>query len=191
MEVLLQQRLYKGYYGLIAYTLVRSEYINPGEDLALLGWTPSSWDNRHIVSFTGGKKWDNGWELGARVLFSGGLPYTPYDVGQSLLIANWEAFNGPLLDYAQLNGARNGNFHQVDIRLDRKWFFDTWSLDVFMDIQNLTGATPPQQAQLDVQRNPETGAPIPSVDTPGSFDPRYITANAGAVLPAIGLIVEL
>jgi hypothetical protein len=191
MEVLLQQRLYKGYYGLLAYTLVRSEYINPGEDLALLGWTPSSWDNRHIVSFTGGKKWDNGWELGARVLFSGGLPYTPYDVGQSLLIANWEAFNGPLLDYAQLNGARNGNFHQVDIRLDRKWFFDTWSLDVFMDIQNLTGATPPQQAQLDVQRNPETGAPIPSVDTPGSFDPRYITANAGAVLPAIGLIVEL
>ena len=191
MEVLLQQRLYKGYYGLLAYTLVRSEYINPGEDLALLGWTPSSWDNRHIVSFTGGKKWDNGWELGARVLFSGGLPYTPYDVGQSLLIANWEAFNGPLLDYAQLNGARNGNFHQVDIRLDRKWFFDTWSLDVFMDIQNLTGATPPQQAQLDVQRNPETGAPISSVDTPGSFDPRYITANAGAVLPAIGLIVEL
>ena len=146
--------------GLLAYTLVRSEYINPGEELALLGWTPSSWDNRHIVSFTGGKKWDCGWELGARVLFSGGLPYTPYDVDQSLLIANWEKFNGPLLDYAQLNGARNGNFHQVDLRLDRKWFFDKWSLDVFMDIQNLTGAAPPQQAQLDVQRNPDTGAPI-------------------------------
>ena len=191
MEVLLQQRLYKGYYGLLAYTLVRSEYINPGEELALLGWTPSSWDNRHIVSFTGGKKWDSGWELGARVLFSGGLPYTPYDVDQSLLIANWQTFNAPLLDYAQLNGARNGNFHQVDLRLDRKWFFDTWSLDVFMDIQNLTGAAPPQQAQLDVQRNPDTGAPIPSLDNPGSYDPRYISSSAGAVLPAIGLIVEL
>ena len=34
--------------------------------------SPSSWDNRHIVSFTGGKKWDSE-EVGARVLFSGGL----------------------------------------------------------------------------------------------------------------------
>ena len=38
MEVLLQQRLFKGYYGLLAYTLVRSEYQNPGEDLALQSW---------------------------------------------------------------------------------------------------------------------------------------------------------
>ncbi|MDA0941099.1 MAG: TonB-dependent receptor, partial [Bacteroidetes bacterium] len=113
MEVLLQQRLYKGYYGLLAYTLVRSEYINPGDDLMLQSWVPSSWDNRHIVSFTGGKKWDSGWELGARVLFSGGLPYTPYAVDQSLLISNWETFNAPLVDYDQLNTQRNGAFHQV------------------------------------------------------------------------------
>jgi hypothetical protein len=191
MEVLLQQRLYKGYYGLLAYTLVRSEYINPGDDLMLQSWVPSSWDNRHIVSFTGGKKWDSGWELGARVLFSGGLPYTPYAVDQSLLISNWETFNAPLVDYDQLNTQRNGAFHQVDLRLDRKWFFDTWSLDVFMDVQNLTGAAPPQPAQLDVVRDPATGTPIPSVTNPGSYDPRYISTATGAVLPAIGMIVEL
>ena len=191
MEVLLQQRLYQGYYGLLAYTLVRSEYINPGDDLMLQSWVPSSWDNRHIVSFTGGKKWDSGWELGARVLFSGGLPYTPYAVDQSLLIPNWETFNAPLVDYDQLNTQRNGAFHQVDLRLDRKWFFDTWSLDVFMDVQNLTGAAPPQPAQLDVVRDPATGTPIPSVTNPGSYDPRYISTATGAVLPAIGMIVEL
>ncbi len=191
MEVLLQQRLYKGYYGLLAYTLVRSEYINPGDDLMLQSWVPSSWDNRHIVSFTGGKKWDSGWELGARVLFSGGLPYTPYAVDQSLLISNWETFNAPLVDYDQLNTQRNGAFHQVDLRLDRKWFFDTWSLDVFMDVQNLTGAAPPQPAQLDVVRDSATGTPMPSVTNPGSYDPRYISTATGAVLPAIGMIVEL
>ena len=191
MEVLLQQRLYKGYYGLLAYTLVRSEYINPGDDLMLQSWVPSSWDNRHIVSFTGGKKWDSGWELGARVLFSGGLPYTPYAVEQSLLISNWETFNAPLVEYDLLNTQRNGAFHQVDLRLDRKWFFDTWSLDVFMDVQNLTGAAPPQPAQLDVVRDPATGAPIPSVTNQGSYDPRYISTATGAVLPAIGMIVEL
>ena len=191
MEVLLQQRLYKGYYGLLAYTLVRSEYINPGEAFAMQSWVPSSWDNRHIVSFTGGKKWDSGWEVGARVLFSGGLPYTPVDEAQSLLIQNWERFNAAIPDYANLNAQRNGAFHQVDIRIDRKWFFDNWSLDVFADIQNVTAATPPQPKQLDVVRDPATGRPIPSTGNLGSYDPRYISTATGAVLPGLGIIVEL
>ena len=128
--------------------------------------------------------------MGARVLFSGGLPYTPYDVDQSLLIANWEAFNGPLLDYAQLNGVRNGNFHQVDIRLDRKWFFDTWSLDVFMDIQNLTGCTAPAspvgRAAQSRDRRPHS-----ILGHAWFVRPSVHHRQRGAVLPAIGLIVEL
>ena len=191
MEVLLQQRLYKGYYGLLAYTLVRSEYQNPGEDFALQSWVPSSWDNRHIVSFTGGKKWDSGWEVGARVLFSGGLPYTPYALDQSLLIENWETFNAAIPDYAALNTDRNGAFHQVDLRIDRKWFFDNWSLDVFADLQNITAAAPPQPDQLDVVRDPATGRPIPSTTNPGFYDPRFISTATGAVLPGLGMIVEL
>ena len=191
MEVLLQQRLYKGYYGLLAYTLVRSEYVQGGNDLDLQTWVPSSWDNRHIVSFTGGKKWDSGWELGARVLFSGGLPYTPVALSQSLLIENWETFNAAIPNYDLLNTERNGAFHQVDVRLDRKWFFDRWSLDVFFDLQNLTGAAPPQPDQLDVVRDPATGRPIPSTTNPGSYDPRFISTATGAVLPGLGMIVEL
>ena len=191
MEVLLQQRLYKGYYGLLAYTLVRSEYQNPGEDLALQSWVPSSWDNRHIVSFTGGKKWDSGWEVGARVLFSGGLPYTPYALDQSLLIENWETFNAAIPDYNLLNTERNGAFHQVDLRIDRKWFFDNWSLDVFADLQNITAAAPPQPDQLDVVRDPATGRPIPSTSNPGFYDPRFISTATGAILPGLGMIVEL
>ena len=191
MEVLLQQRLFKGYYGLLAYTLVRSEYQNPGEDLALQSWVPSSWDNQHIVSFTGGKKWDSGWEVGARVLFSGGLPFTPYALDQSLLIENWETFNAPIPDYAALNAERNGAFHQVDVRIDRKWFFDNWSLDVFADLQNITAAAPPQPDQLDVIRDPATGRPIPSASNPGFYDPRFISTATGAVLPGLGMIVEL
>ena len=191
MEVLLQQRLFKGYYGLLAYTLVRSEYQNPGEDLALQSWVSSSWDNRHILSFTGGKKWDSGWEVGARVLFSGGLPFTPYALDQSLLIENWETFNAPIPDYAALNTERNGAFHQVDVRIDRKWFFDNWSLDVFADLQNITAAAPPQPDQLDVIRDPATGRPIPSASNPGFYDPRFISTATGAVLPGLGMIVEL
>ena len=190
-EVLLQQRLHKGYYGLLAYTLVRSEYVNPGEAFASQSWVPSSWDNQHIVSFTGGKKWDSGWEVGARVLFSGGLPYTPVNLAQSLRIENWDTFNAAIPDYDRLNNDRNGAFHQVDLRIDRKWFFDNWSLDVFADLQNITAAAPPQPDQLDVVRDPATGRPIPSTTNPGFYDPRFISTATGAVLPGLGMIVEL
>ena len=189
IEALLQQRLYRGYYGLLAYTLVRSEYQNPGAGTD--SWVPSSWDNRHIVSLTGGKKWDNGWEVGIRVLFSGGLPYTPVALDESLAIENWDTFNGPIPNYALLNAERNGAFHQVDLRIDRKWFFDTWSIDVFADLQNLTSAVPPQQDQLDVIRDPSTGRPIPSAENPGFYDARFISATAGSLLPGLGIIVEL
>ena len=191
MEVLLQQRLHKGYYGLLAYTLVRSEYVNPGEAFASQSWVPSSWDNQHIVSFTGGKKWDSGWEVGARVLFSGGLPYTPVNLAQSLRIENWDTFNAAIPDYDLLNTERNGAFHQVDLRIDRKWFFENWSLDVFADLQNITAAAPPQPDQLDVVRNPATGHPVQSTSNPGFYDPRFISATTGAVLPGLGMIVEL
>ena len=90
-----------------------------------------------------------------------------------------------------LNANRNDAFHQVDVRIDRKWFFDNWSLDVFADIQNVTGAAPPQPDQLDVMRDPATGRPIPSVTNPGSYDPRFISTATGAVLPGLGVIVEL
>ena len=191
MEVLLQQRLHKGYYGLLAYTLVRSEYVNPGEAFASKSWVPSSWDNQHIVSFTGGKKWDSGWEVGARVLFSGGLPYTPVNLAQSLRIENWDTFNAAIPDYDLLNTERNGAFHQVDLRIDRKWFFENWSLDVFADLQNITAAAPPQPDQLDVVRDPATGRPIQSTSNPGFYDPRFISTATGAVLPGLGMIVEL
>ena len=184
-ECLLQQRLYNGFYGLLAYTFVRSEYAVDEEAFA-----PSSWDNRHILSATGGKKFDNGWEVGSRLLFSGGLPYTPIDLG-SLSIESWDFYGRPLLDYSRLNSERNGAFHQLDIRIDKKWFYENWSLDVFCEVQNATGAAVPQPAFVDVIRNPATGAPIPSADQPGFYDARYLDPSSGAVLPAFGLIVEL
>lgn len=184
-EVLLQQRLYNGLYGLLAYTYVRSEYATPSGD-----FTPSSWDNRHILSVTGGKKFEGGWEVGSRLLFSGGLPFTPVDL-ESLSTESWDFYGRPLLDYSLLNTERNKSFHQLDIRIDKKWFFKKWSLDVFLEVQNATGAAVPQPAFLDVVRNPLTGQPIPSLDQPGYYDARELDPSSGAVLPALGMIIEL
>jgi hypothetical protein len=184
-EALLQQRLYKGFYGLLAYTFVRSEY-EDGEG----EFVPSSWDNRHILSLTAGKKFEGGWEVGTRLLFSGGLPFTPTD-STSLSQESWDFYGRPLLDYRLLNTERNRAFHQLDIRIDKKWFFERWSLDVFMEVQNITGAVVPQPSYVDVVRNPLTGSPVPSAVNPGYYDARQLDPSSGAVLPALGIIIEL
>ncbi len=185
LEFLAQRRLYKGVYGLLAYTLVRSEYEFEGE------FAPSAWDSRHIVSLTGGAKLKRDWEVGVRWLYSGGLPYTPYDIDVSMDREYWDSQGVPQLDYALLNANRNASFSQLDLRVDKKWFFKNWSLDVFMDIQNLFSQVPDAPPSLDVLRDPATGLPIPDPQSPGRYQPRYLNANAGTVVPAIGLIVEL
>ena len=185
MEFLAQRKLYKGVYGLLAYTYVRSEYTF-GEDYA-----PSAWDSRHIVSMTGGAKLKRDWESGVRWLYSGGLPYTPYDLDVSLDRTYWDLNNVPQLDYARLNANRNAAFSQLDLRIDKKWFFDRWSLDVFMDVQNVFGQVPDAPPALDVVRDVNTGNPVPDAADPSRYQARYIPLNSGSAIPAIGLIVEL
>ena len=185
-EFLFQQRLFKGFYGLLAYTFVRSEYAAA----EAAEFAPSTWDNRHILSLTGGKKFEGGWEVGARLLASGGLPFTPIDPA-SLSVESWDVYGRPLPDYSRLNTGRNGAFHQLDIRIDKKWFFPQWSLDVFFEVVNATGAAVPQPASTDVVRDPVTGRPVESLDMPGFYTPRILDPSAGNVLPALGLIIEL
>ena len=86
---------------------------------------------------------------------------------------------------------RNAAFSQFDMRIDKKWFFDRWSLDVFMDVQNVFSQVPDAPPALDVVRDPNTGIPVPDAMDPSRYQARYIPLNSGTVVPAIGLIVEL
>ena len=140
---------------------------------------------------TGGAKLKRDWEIGVRWLYSGGLPFTPYDLDVSLDRAYWDVANVPQLDYAQLNSGRNAAFSQLDLRIDKKWFFENWSLDVFMDVQNVFGQVADAPDALDVVRDPLTGTPIPDPMNSARYQARYIGINAGSAIPAIGLIVEL
>jgi len=184
-EFLFQQRLYKGFYGIVAYTWVRSEFTDVTGSFA-----PSAWDSQHLVSLTGGKKFKRNWEIGGRFLFSGGLPFTPYDVETSMLIPVWDVTQTGLFDNTRLNSERIQAFHQLDIRVDKKWFFKKWSLNLFLDIQNIYSQVTPLQPILDVVKDP-AGNPIPSSVNPGSYTPFFIDSSNGNVLPSIGIIVEL
>ncbi len=182
-EFLFQQKLYKGFYGLLAYTFVISEFKDKNGV-----YTPSSWDSRHIVSLTGGKKFKNNWDFGFRWLFSGGSPYTPYDIESSRLISNWNVRGAGLLDYDALNSRRLSAFHQLDVRVDKRFYGEKFNLNLYLDIQNLYNFQAEQAPILLLQT--QNGSPVVDPNDNSRYLTEEIANPSGTVLPTIGVIFE-
>lgn len=184
LEFFLQQKLSSSVYGLISYTFVRSEFQDKNGE-----YVASSWDNRHILNITAGKKLKKNWEIGAKFRFLGGSPYTPYDIEQSSKKANWDVTQRGINDWDQLNTQRNGNSHGLDFRVDKRWFFEKWALNAYLDIQNLYGFKTETQPFLDVVRD-DLGNPIEDPNQPDSYLTKEVENTAGTILPSIGLMIE-
>jgi len=185
IEFLAQQRLFNNFYGIAAVTLVRSEFTNPNTE----GFVPSSWDNRFIVSLTAGKRFGKNWELGARWRFLGGTPYTPIDVEESALISNWDLRGQPILDFTQINGVRLAAFHQLDLRLDKKYFYKNWNFNWYIDIQNAYNFQAEQPPLLVPTRDAAGGLVVDPTD-PTRYSLRFLENTAGTLLPTVGIIIE-
>lgn len=184
-EFLAQQKLFKGFYGIVAYTLVRSEFEDRNGNLI-----PSSWDNQHIVALTGGKKFKRNWELGIKWRFSAGSPYTPIDVATSSIKQVWDINNTGLLDYSRLNSERLPSVHQLDMRVDKKYFFKKWSLNLYFDIQNAYGFAAQLPDYLDVVRD-ANGNILTDPNDPSRYQTKFIDNTSGTTIPSLGVIIEL
>jgi hypothetical protein len=185
IEFLAQQKLFKGFYGIVAYTFVRSEFENRSGDLI-----PSAWDNQHIVALTGGKKFKRNWEIGVKWRFLGGPPYTPYDAETTALKNVWDINKQGVFDYTQLNSQRLNSVHQLDMRVDKKYFFKKWALNIYLDIQNAYGFKANLQPRIDVVRNAD-GTIATDPNDPTRYQTKEIPNTTGTVIPSIGIIIEL
>lgn len=192
LEFLFQQRLYKGFYGIFSYTLGRTEFQDKNRE-----FVPSAWDTRHIANLAIGKRFGNNWEAGINWRYQDGLPFTPFSPASSL-VANWDRNNGGIPNYDLLNTERLDAFSAIDIRIDKKWFFERWSLNLFLDIENITGAAVSQNElildrPLDENETPVGPAIIANPDAPVE-EQRYLvkTLNSGQgnALPSIGLMID-
>lgn len=193
LEFLYQQRLFRGFYGIGSYTLGWSEFEDANGNLI-----PSAWDARHIVNVTLGKKFGKNWEVGLNWRFQTGLPYTPFS-DNSALVQNWDLTGRPITDFSQLNTLRAANANGIDIRVDKKWFFKKWSLNVYLDVENITGAAVnlPQlllDRSLDENMTPIGGGVIVNPDAPIN-EQRYllkeVVEEGGTTLPTIGIMIEI
>jgi hypothetical protein len=183
-EVFAQKRSYSGLYGIASYTYVISEFKDNNSD-----FIPSSWDNKHLLTLTGGKKLNKNWEIGGKFRLIGGQPYTPYDLQSSSLISNYDVSNSGILDFSKLNSERFKTFHQLDVRVDKTWYWNSLSLNFYIDIQNLYASEYTTQAYL-----------IPLLDANGNksinendrsrYNLEEIENSSGNVLPSFGIIID-
>lgn len=184
VELLVQQKLLASIYGILSYTFVRGEFSDKNDELLA-----SSWDNRHILNITAGKKFKNDWEVGMKFRYVGGAPYTPYDVDRSASIDVWDVVQQGVFDWDQLNELRSPASHGLDIRVDKKWFFNEWAINAYIDVQNIYNFQAVGQPYLDVDRD-DSGNPIVDPNNPLSYQISEIENVSGTVLPSIGLMID-
>ncbi len=190
IEFLYQQRLYKGFYGIFAYTFGRSQFENPKNDLV-----PSSWDSRNIISATMGYQIGKGWEAGIKFRSQTGLPYTP-DALESNIKAIWDVNGQALPNYAQLNTLITNAFNTLDLRIDKKWYGKRITWNVYLDIQNLLGASVNRpitllDRPLDADLKPIGEAPT-FKDSKGvlRYKTKVIENKTGNTTPSLGLQID-
>lgn len=184
LEFLLQQKLIKGFFGIMSVTVVRSEFTNDDKT-----YLPSSWDNKFILSFTAGKKFKRNWEIGARWRLLGGQPYTPYSLALSSVKQNWDIYGQGVTDFTQVNANRLSPFHQLDLRIDKKYYFKKWNLNWYIDIQNLYNFKAQNQPYLLLQRDAE-GKPLTDPNNSNNYLLKELSNTSGQILPTVGIIVE-
>ena len=182
VELLYEQKLYKGWFGIVSYTLYWSQFQDKNGV-----YQSSSWDNRNIISVTAGKKFKRNWEIGARFRAQGGKPYTPYNVSYSSLIPVYNANPSGVFDYSQQNSQRLPWFHQLDIRVTKKWYLKHWALELYLDIQNVYAHSQKEQDQFSIQLDAHNQ---PILADPAHYAYKYISNTNGIVQPALGLIIS-
>ena len=174
-ELLIQQKLTRNFYGIAAFTIYKSEFTNGFTS----EYTSSVWDNNLLISLLGGYKLGNNWEMSARYRYLGKTPFAPVD--ESRTLANYPAL---IRDFTRIGEQRLNPFSQVDLRVDKKWSFNNWSLDLFFEIQNALAQKTPEEPQFGLKRNTDG-----TIIEPQELIQVNLKSEA-TILPSVGIVVN-
>ena len=113
--------------GWFALTLARSSLHNDitGETFNF------AYDQPVNATLVGNYKLTGDWTVGAKWTFHTGNPYTP------VIGTNGTYPDGrPIPVYGANNSVRFPNYHRLDLRLDRRYVYNTWKLTTFFEVIN-------------------------------------------------------
>lgn len=115
----------------LTYTLFKSEFTDREGT-----YRPSNWDTRHLLNLISSYRLPRNWNVSMRWRFVGGAPYSPIDMELSTRKAAWSATNQAYIDYKNYNTLRLDDSHQLDLRLDKEFYYHKWMLNLYADVQN-------------------------------------------------------
>jgi len=194
LELLYRNKDLLGFNVILSYTLVRSQsqevdsVFNP-----LDSYLPTAWDNVHLLNFTTFRKFRGNWQVGLKWRFVGGPPYTPWDLGKSAKRPAWDSQGIGYLDYTRFNSLRLKSFNQLDVRVDKEFYFSKWTLNLYMDIQNALNYKADQPDYL-YQVEDDNGNPVIVNPTDPYEEQLYelklVQPETGTIIPTVGIIVE-
>jgi hypothetical protein len=120
VELSLQKKLSDTpYYGIASLTYSIADY-TALDKIRRTG----SYDQTWIVSLSGGYKISTEWEASLKFRYSTGRPYTPYNPDGTQNVSEYNSIRFP-------------DNHSLDLRVDKFWFFNNWSLITYIDVQNV------------------------------------------------------
>jgi hypothetical protein len=149
LEVMIRRPMKHKLYGWLAYTLSRSLRVVDGIVV------PSDWDQRHILNLVVGYRLPRNYSASVRFHYNSGRPYPLYDER-----------NKDLNGYIRFPG-----FPQLDLRADKRFIFDAFVLDAYIELVNSTLS----REVFDVKRQ-----------SSGAITENYYRL----VLPSVGVHVE-
>jgi hypothetical protein len=126
VEVMLQKKLAGDFYGLVSGSLTNTSYKD------YFGNRHNRiYDNGFNFNIEGGYIPGNEWEFKVRWVYAGGAPYTPFDYNSSK-----EAGVG-IWDLSKTNSERLPDYHSLNIRIDKRFYFSSSSLLVYLSVWNV------------------------------------------------------
>jgi len=167
------------------YTLFRSEFTDKNDI-----YRPSSWDTRQLLNLIASYKFGKSWNVAMRWRYVGGAPYSPIDETLSKNKAAWNITNQAYIDYKNFNSLRLPDSHQLDLRIDKEFYFKKWVLNLYTDVQNVYNF---KTQGVPIYTNKDVnGVVMDDLSNPATLQNiRTLDTFNGTILPTIGLIIKI
>jgi TonB family protein len=163
-EVMIKREISERAFGWLSYTYSKArQRFRTGSTTF-----PTAFDQPHVLNAVASWKPGRGYELGARFQLAVGRPDTP------VIGSNYNADTG---SYDAVDGERRSirtpTFRQLDVRAEKVWLYNTWSIGLYLDVINATNTKNAEAIEYDYRYRssaPVTSFPIlPTLGVRGTW----------------------
>lgn len=131
LELMVRHRPQNNLFGWVAYTLSRAERFNQKTE----SYDLFRYDQTHILSLVAGYNLPFQIDISGRFRLVTGSPYTP--IAGAVWDADQDRYQAV---YGTPLSARKATFHQLDVRIDKKFVFDSFILGAYIEVLNAYNA---------------------------------------------------